>query len=71
MSKRKFSKPIGELNIGDIIAGEIYPAHLKVLSKSKHTGLNCNMYRCEYLDGVSKGETTLIYDFFDNYKLVR
>jgi hypothetical protein len=71
MSKRKFSEPIGELNVGDVIAGEIYPAHLKVISKSNDKELNCKTYLCKYLDGVCKGETTRIYDFFDNYKLVR
>ena len=68
-----FKKPNPELGnnleVGDIIQGRIYDAHLKVLRK-----YNCDediAYVCKYIDGVVKGETEVLYSYYTNYFKVR
>lgn len=59
---------LGEVNVGDIIAGSIYPAKLKVISKVKEAD-DSYTYSCKYLEGEDAGDTITVCSYYQYVKV--
>lgn len=61
---------LGRCNKGDIIQGYLHDSLLKVIDIKHDDIYNCDIYVCEYIEGLFKGDTLDVYPFF-SYKKVK
>ena len=59
---------LGDVQVGDIIAGRIYTAQLKVLDKTAEDD-GSYTYRCKYLEGDNVGEIISISSYYQYDKI--